>query len=228
MPVRTLIADHGELSIIGLRAILSGVGRVELVGVARDEIELHALLVRHRPDVVLIDHMAEGFTARSIREGIRRSKRTRFVSITPDPSTAALMSAIRAGVTSYIKEDCGVDEIIDAVLHTADGGKFFCGKIVEHLKRSGFDVERFRREPMSCAPVTLSARENEIVQLIAEGLSYTRIAEQLNLSAHTVTTHRRNVMQKLGVNSTAAVVMYAVKNGLVSPNRYLFEGRGGE
>jgi DNA-binding NarL/FixJ family response regulator len=66
----------------------------------------------------------------------------------------------------------------------------------------------------------------QIVQLIAEGLSYTRIAEQLNLSAHTVTTHRRNVMQKLGVNSTAAVVMYAVKNGLVSPNRYLFEGRG--
>ncbi len=226
MPVRTLIADHGELSIIGLRAILSGVDRVELVGVARDEIELHALMVRHRPDVVLVDHMAEGFTARSIREGLKRSKRSRFVSITPDPSTAALMSAIRAGVTSYIKKDCGVEEIIDAVLHTADGCKFFCGKIVEHLQRSGFDVERFKREPMSCAPVTLSARENEIVQLIAEGLSYTRIAEQLNLSAHTVTTHRRNVMHKLGVNSTAAVVMYAVKNGLVSPNRYLFEGRG--
>jgi DNA-binding CsgD family transcriptional regulator len=71
--------------------------------------------------------------------------------------------------------------------------------------------------------VTLSDRECEVVQLIAEGLSYTRIADQLNLSAHTVNTHRRNVMQKLGVNNTAAVVMYAVKNGLVSPNRYLFE-----
>lgn len=228
MRIRTLIADHGELSIIGLRTLLSGVERVDVVGVARDDIELQALLVRYHPDVVLIDHMAEGFTARSIRQGLKRSKRTRFVSITPDPSTAALMSAIRAGVTSYIKKDCGVEEIIDAVLQTADGDKFFCGKIVDHLKRSGFDVERFKHEPLSCEPVTLSTRENEIVRLIAEGLSYTRIAEQLNLSAHTVTTHRRNVMQKLGVNSTAAVVMYAVKNGLVSPNRYLFEGRGDE
>lgn len=225
MRVRTLIADHGELAIIGLRTVLSGVDRVDVVGVARDDIELQALLVRFHPDVVLIDHMAEGFSARSIREGLKRSKRTRFVSITPDPSTTALMSAIRAGVTSYIKKDCGVEEIIDAVLQTADGDKFFCGKIVDHLKRSGFDVERFKQEPLSCEPVSLSARECEIVQLIAEGLSYTRIAEQLNLSAHTVTTHRRNVMQKLGVNSTAAVVMYAVKNGLVSPNRYLFEGR---
>ena len=61
-----------------------------------------------------------------------------------------------------------------------------------------------------------------MISLIAEGCSYTRIAEQLHLSAHTVTTHRRNIMQKLGVNNTAAVVMYAMKNGLISPNKFLF------
>jgi DNA-binding NarL/FixJ family response regulator len=223
MGVRTIIADHSELAIIGLQAIFAGVDRIEVVGVARDPIELQALLVRHQPDVVLLDHTAEGFHARVIRDGIKRSKRTRFVAITPDPSSVALMSAIRSGVTSYIKKDCDVAEIIDAVLQTADGEKFFCGKILESLRRSNFNVEQFLMEPLSCAPVTLSDRECEVVQLIAEGLSYTRIADQLNLSAHTVNTHRRNVMQKLGVNNTAAVVMYAVKNGLVSPNRYLFE-----
>jgi DNA-binding NarL/FixJ family response regulator len=223
MRVRTIIADHSELAIIGLQAIFAGVDRIEVVGVARDPIELQALLVRHQPDVVLLDHTAEGFHARVIRDGIKRSKRTRFVAITPDPSSVALMSAIRSGVTSYIKKDCDVAEIIDAVLQTADGEKFFCGKILESLRRSNFNVEQFLMEPLSCAPVTLSDRECEVVQLIAEGLSYTRIADQLNLSAHTVNTHRRNVMQKLGVNNTAAVVMYAVKNGLVSPNRYLFE-----
>jgi DNA-binding NarL/FixJ family response regulator len=75
---------------------------------------------------------------------------------------------------------------------------------------------------LSCEPVTLSERECEIIALIAEGCSYTRIADRLNLSAHTVTTHRKNIMQKLGVNNTAAVVLYAVKNGLVSPNKFLF------
>ncbi|HRN35842.1 MAG TPA: LuxR C-terminal-related transcriptional regulator, partial [Flavobacteriales bacterium] len=60
------------------------------------------------------------------------------------------------------------------------------------------------------------------IGLIAEGYSYTRIAEQLCLSAHTITTHRRNIMQKLGVNNTAALVLYAVKKGLVSPNKFVF------
>ncbi len=222
MRIRTLLADNSELTLLGLRTLFANVPRIEVVGEAYDAIQLQALLIREKPDVVLMDHTAEGFGAKAIREGLKRVKRTRFVSITPDPSPMALMSAIRAGVTSYIKKDCGTDEIIDAVLDTADGQKFFCGKILETLRKASFDVDQFLAEPLTCAPVTLSDRECEVIALIAEGLSYTRIAERLHLSAHTVTTHRRNIMQKLGVNSTAAVVMYAVKNGLVTPNKFLF------
>lgn len=222
MRVRTVLADHGELSLIGLRTILAEVPRVEVVGEARDRTAMMELVVRHRPHVVLIDHTAEGFGAEAIREGVKSSKRTRFVAITPDPSQMALVSALRAGVTSYIKKDCDVQEIVDAVLQTADGRKFFCGKIVDAIQRASLDVERFIEDPLSCAPVCLTERECEIVRLIAEGFSYTRIADKLHLSAHTVISHRKNLMQKLGVNSTAAVVMYAVKNGLVSPNRFLF------
>jgi DNA-binding NarL/FixJ family response regulator len=222
MRIRTLLADNSELTLLGLRTLFANVPRIEVVGEAYDAIQLQALLIREKPDVVLMDHTAEGFGAKAIREGLKRVKRTRFVSITPDPSPMALMSAIRAGVTSYIKKDCGTDEIIDAVLDTADGQKFFCGKILETLRKASFDVDQFLAEPLTCAPVSLSDRECEVIALIAEGLSYTRIAERLHLSAHTVTTHRRNIMQKLGVNSTAAVVMYAVKNGLVTPNKFLF------
>ncbi|MBL7940545.1 MAG: response regulator transcription factor [Flavobacteriales bacterium] len=223
MSIRTLIADHSELALIGLRTILSEVPRVQLVGVARDPIAMEAMIVRHRPHVVLLDHTAEGFGARTIRDGIKRSRGTRFVAITPDPSTAALMSAIRAGVTSYIRKDCDVQEIIDAITQTADGSKFYCGKVLDVLRKASFDVERFLSEPLSCAPVGLSDRECQVITLIAEGKSYTRIAEELNLSSHTVIAHRRNIMQKLGVNNTAAVVLYAVKNGFISPNKFLFD-----
>lgn len=223
MSVRTLIADHSELALIGLRAILSDAPRVELVGVARDAIAMEAMIVRHRPHVVLMDHTAEGFGSQAIRNGMRRSKGTRFIAITPDPSTAALMAAVRAGVTSYIRKDCDVQEIIDAVTRTADGSKFFCGKILDVLRKASFDVDKFLAEPLSCAPVALSERECQIVTLIAQGNSYTRIAEELSLSSHTVIAHRRNIMQKLGVNNTAAVVLYAVKNGFISPNKFLFD-----
>lgn len=223
MRIRTLLADQGELALIGLRAILAKVDRVELVGAARDAIELQAQLVRLRPDVVLIDHTSEGFGASAIRDGMRRAKRARFVAITPDPSPATLRSAIRAGVTGYIRKDCGVEEIIEAVLRTAEGEKFYCGKVLAALERTGVDSAKFLAEPLTCDPVSLTERECEVLALIAEGRSYTRIAEQLNLSAHTVNTHRRNIMQKLGVNNTAAVVMYAMRNGLVSPNKFLFD-----
>lgn len=222
MPVRLLFADHSELSLIGLRSIFADVPRVSVVGEARDPIELQALLVRAKPDVVLIDHTAKGFGPDAIRDGVKRSKRTRFVAITPDPSRMALVSALRGGVTSYIKKDCDVQEIIDSVLQTADGKKFFCGQIIEAIERAGADLKRVVDEPLSCAPLVITDRESQIIALIAEGCSYTRIADRLNLSAHTVTTHRKKIMQKLGVNSTAALVLYAVKNGLVSPNRFLF------
>jgi len=222
MKIKTLLADHGELALVGLRTVLGAVPRIEVVGEAKNASEMLEQVAKLRPHVVLIDHTAEGFAADAIRDGVKRFKRTKFIAITPDPSQLALMSALRAGVTSYIKKDCGVDEIIDAVLQTGDGQQFFCGKILAAIHAASLDVESISDEQFSCAPVTVSDRESEIIALIAEGCSYTRIADRLCLSAHTVTTHRKNIMHKLGVNSTAALVLYAVKHGLVSPNKFLF------
>ena len=224
MAIQLLLADTSDLAIIGLETIFAGIPRVQVAGVVRDKEELFARLPEVRPDVVLIDHTAEGFGAESVRDGLSHWKRTRFVAITADPSPVAIMNALRSGVSGYIKKDCGRDEIVDAVLQTADGDRFFCGTIVEALERADIRLDRFEHQPLTCDPVSLTEREVEVVRLIADGLSYTRIAELLDLSAHTVTTHRRNIMQKLGVNNTAAVVMYAVKHGLNSPNKFLFNG----
>ena len=224
MKIRTLLADNSELALIGLRTLLGTVPRVEIVGEVKDSAAMLINMANTQPHVVVIDHTAEGFGASAIRDGIAQQRRVRFVAITPDPSEVALMSALRAGVTSYIKKDCEADEIVDAVVRTADGDKFFCGKILEAIDRASLDVYDLSHPDLGCGPTSLSERECEIVALIAEGFSYTRIADRLNLSAHTVTTHRKNIMGKLGVNNTAAVVMYAVKQGLVSPNKFLFNG----
>ena len=171
---------------------------------------------------MLVDHTAKGFGPDAIREGLQRSKRSRFVAITPDPSKMALINALRGGVHSYIKKDCDVQEIIDAVLRTADGERFFCGQIIEAIERASLDLKKVTDQPLTCDPVVITRREAEIIALIAEGDSYTKIATRLHLSAHTVKTHRKKIMQKLGVNSTAGLVLYAVKNGMVSPNHFLF------
>lgn len=222
MPIRTLLADDADLALAGLQAILGEEPRVQVVGVVRDAAALFDALRAHRPDVVLIDHTAAGFGAEAIRMGRRIAKRTRFTAITHEPGTVALVHAMRGGVTGYVRKDCGRDEIISAVLETADGRNFFCGKVVQAMQAAALDHKVLADGGLTCDPVLLSERELEVLALIADGLSYTRIADRLGLSAHTVTTHRRNIMQKIGVNNTAALVMYAVKQGLTTPNKYLF------
>lgn len=216
------MADKSELSLVGLRGILSTVPRIELVGEARNSADMMEQLGRSAPDVVVIDHTAEGFGPAAVRDALRLYPRIKFIAITPSPSQVALLSALRAGVSSYIKKDCGRDEIIDSVLYTGDGQRFYCGKILKAIQDASLDVDDLYDERLGCNPVTLTDREAEIISLIAEGFSYTRIADRLSLSAHTVSTHRRNIMHKLGVNNTAALVLYAVKKGLISPNKFLF------
>ena len=133
-----------------------------------------------------------------------------------------MVDALRSGVTSYVKKDCELSEIVDAVRETSRGNKFFCGQILETIQRANIDVNDLDFDSFSCEPVVLSERENEIIVLIAEGHTNEIIAEQLFLSKHTVNTHRKNIMAKLGVKNTAGIVMYAVKTDLVSPNKFLF------
>jgi DNA-binding NarL/FixJ family response regulator len=123
---------------------------------------------------------------------------------------------------SYVKKDCDLTEIINAVEETGRGNKFFCGQILETIRKAAIDVNDIDFDSFSCEPVILSDRENEIITLIAEGLTNIQIAEQLFLSNHTINTHRKNIMSKLGVKNTAGIVMYAVKTNLVSPNKFLF------
>jgi DNA-binding CsgD family transcriptional regulator len=105
---------------------------------------------------------------------------------------------------------------------TFNGNKFFCGQILETIQRANIDVNDIDFDSFTCEPVVLSDRENEIIKLIAEGNTNPQIADLLFLSSHTVNTHRKNIMTKLGVKNTAGIVMYAVKTNLVSPNKFLF------
>jgi DNA-binding NarL/FixJ family response regulator len=125
-------------------------------------------------------------------------------------------------VKSYIKKDCDVAEIVEAVYETGKGTKFFCGQILETIQKASIDVNDTDLDSFTCAPVLLTERESEIIVWISEGYTNVQIAEKLFISNHTVNTHRKNIMSKLGVKNTAGIVMYSVKTGLVKPNKFLF------
>ena len=219
--VRVALADSNELSLLGLRAAIGPLEEVEIVREITTTENLVEELADSQADVLVIDYTAKNFGIESIHQA-KASCGVKIVAITFDQMGSTIINAIKMGVTSYIKKDCDIQEIRDAVLQTAKNEKFFCGKILDTIARESIEVNDIKYEPLSCQPVSLSERELEIIKLVAEGFSNTEIAEKLYLSAHTVNTHRKNIMSKIGVNKTAAIVMYAVKNNLVSPNKFLF------
>jgi DNA-binding NarL/FixJ family response regulator len=220
--MRVVLADSNELIRIGLRTIISSNSRFEIVGEARNNEELQLLVESFGGAIVLIDFSAPGFDISIISKIITTNKDVKFVALTPDQSAQTLVDALRSGVTSYVKKDCDLLEILNSLEETHRGNKFFCGQILETIQNANIDVNDIDFDSFSCEPVVLSDRENEIIKLIAEGNTNGQIAEQLFLSNHTVNTHRKNIMAKLGVKNTAGIVMYAVKTNIVSPNKFLF------
>jgi DNA-binding NarL/FixJ family response regulator len=222
--MNVILADSNDLIRIGLRTVLAGVKDLHIIGEAQDSEELLAQLQTFGPAVILIDYTAPGFTIDLIPRVLNRFPAARFVAITPEQSAQTLVDALRGGVQSYIKKDCDISEIINSVQETAKGNKFFCGQILETIQHAAINVEDIDFESFSCEAIVLSEREMEIITLIAEGYTNSQIADLIHLSTHTVNTHRKNIMAKLGVKNTAGIVMYAVKTNLVSPNKFLFAG----
>ena len=217
-----ILADSNDLIRIGLRAILSTERAITIVSEAHSGEELLAQVKSFDTSLVLIDYTSSGFNIDIIPKVLSINKRILFVAITAEQSPQTLVDALRSGISSYIKKDCDVNEILMAVKETGNGNKFFCGQILESIQRANIDVNDLDFESFSCEAVVVSERENEIIILIAEGLTNEQIAIQLFLSKHTINTHRKNIMAKLGVKNTAGIVMYAVKTNLVSPNKFLF------
>lgn len=220
--VKIVIADSNDLVRVGIRTVLQGVISLEIIGEARESEELLDLVHSFDVNMVLIDYTAPGFSIDIIPTVLNEKPDIKFVAITPEQSAQTIVDALRGGVKSYVKKDCDISEIINSVKETARGNKFFCGQILESIQRASINVDDIDFESFSCEPVLLSERENEIIKLIAEGQTNQQIADLLFLSNHTINTHRKNIMAKLGVKNTAGIVMYAVKTNIVSPNKFLF------
>ena len=221
--INLILADSNELIRIGLRTIFKG-GNVQIVGEAESNEELVSQIKTFSPNIVLIDYTSKGFSIDVIPAGLTLNPKLKFLAITPDQSAQTLVHAIKSGVMSYVKKDCSLNEIIDAVKETHAGNKFFCGQILDTIQNEGINVDEISEFEFSCAPIVLSEREIEVITLIAEGLTNIEISEKLFLSKHTVNTHRKNIMAKLGVKNTAGIVMFAVKQNYTTPNKYLFAG----
>ena len=220
--MQLIIADSSDLVRLGMRSLFKTELDAEIVGEAHHSKELLEMLGSFDVDVVIIDYTSAGFDIDDLVKVHEMFPKVNVLCITPEQNAQILVDALRSGITSYVKKDCSFPEIIEAVKETGKGNKFFCGQILETINEANLDVDDIDIDALSCDAVMISKRESEIIAEIALGLTNAQIAEKLYLSSHTVNTHRKNIMAKLGVKNTAGIVMYAVKTNIISPNKFLF------
>ena len=221
LDIKLIIADSSELFQLGIELILQKQSSIQFLGAANSDNELVEMVEKQIPDVILFDYHAKDFTIDVIDRVKKINRKIKFVGITGEKTGGAVLKGVRHGIKSYVKKECSANEIVEAIVETSKGNKFFCGELMEQMRNENVSVENIEKEAMSCDPIALSDRELEVIKMIAEGYTNAQIAALLYISNHTVNTHRKNVMKKLGINNTAGLVMMAVKSGLVTPNHYL-------
>jgi DNA-binding NarL/FixJ family response regulator len=223
--IKVLIADKNFLSRVGLELLVGELKGFDLVpSVCGDKHDLENQLRLSKPNLLITDHNSLGVSATELNEVSETFPRTKILVITELLAKKELNKMMASGAKSFLLKDCDKSEILEAINATIKGEKFMCGKIVSMLTA---DPEITQNnsfiKSLGCDGIPVTQREIDIIRGIAEGLSNKLIADKLKLSTHTVNTHRKNIMSKLGVNNTAGVVMFAVKNQLLETNFSLFQ-----
>lgn len=210
--IRILIADDHEVVRRGVRAIFDGRPGYEVVGEVVDGHAAVEAAERLKPDVVIMDFSLPLLNGLEATRRIRQiSPKTEVLVFTMHDSETIIHDVLQAGARGYLLKSDPADQILEAVRSLANHRPVFSWKVSEALLDEFLD--HTERNP----PGSLTPREREVVQLIAEGKSNKLIARHLDLSVKTVETHRAAAMRKLGVSTTADLVRYAVRNHLVLP-----------
>lgn len=212
--LRILLADDHTLMRQGLRKILEERRDWEVVAQASNGREAVELAVEHRPDITILDigmPLLNGIEA--TRQIVRRSPQTRVLILSMYSNEAYVTQVLGAGAKGYLLKDSADTELIRAVSAVSEGKSYFSPAVAEVMLDDY--VRRLNDRGIVDRYDSLSEREREVFQLIAEGRSNKEIADVLGVSPSTIETHRAHLMEKLDVHSAAEIVLYAVRKGVI-------------
>jgi len=213
--IRVLIADNQSMVRAGFRMLLSGEQDIEVVAEAKDGLEAVAKAARLDPTVILMDiRMPELDGLEATRRIIAANDAARILILTTFGLDEYVYEALRAGASGFVLKDDPPEQLIGAVHTVAAGDALLSPAITKRV------IKQFTRIPRLTPPKELdelTAREHDILRLIADGLSNAEIGRRLYISETTVKTHVTHILQKLGLRDRVQAVVLAYQAGLTPP-----------
>lgn len=212
MKITLVLADDHELMRKGLRALLEEQADFEVVGEAANGHEAVQLARKFKPDVVLMDlAMPELNGLEATRQILHTHPKARIVALTLHADVRMVDRSFRAGIRGYLLKEAAFDELEQAIRTVLKGETYLSKQIGRE------QLENVRKASAAGSLLeTLSTREREVLQLMAEGFATTAIADKLLISPKTVETHRKTLMTKLSLQGLAEVTKFALREGLIT------------
>ena len=211
---RVLLADDHAIVRSGLRLLLEREPDLKVAGEAADGRAAIDWLAREQADVVVMDVGMPGLNGMEATDQItRKYPGIGVVILSMHRDETYVLRCLRAGARGYVLKESAEGELIAAIRSVIRGQSFLSPKVRRVLQAE--HVERLRREGRADSYELLTAREREVLQMIAEGNSNKEIAGRLYLSTLTVETHRKKILEKLGMRGTADLILYAVRKGMI-------------
>lgn len=213
--VRILLADDHTVMRAGLRLLLERHENFEVVGEAADGREAVEIAAEQKPAVVVMDvampHLNGVEAARQI---LSRNPDIAIVMLSMHSDESYVLRSLKAGARAYLLKDSAEADLIAAIQAITEGRSFFSPGVRALLKEDY--IYRLQKFGADDTYELLTAREREVLQLVAEGRSNKEVASLLGLSLYTVETHRTHILQKLNLHSVPELILYAVRKGIIS------------
>ncbi len=210
--IRVLLADDHQMFLEGITALLGNESDIELVGHAAHGGEVMATLLSTVPDVLVLDINMPGLDGlETLSMMAEKHPAVRVLVLSMHSELRFIEQAIENGATGYILKNADKNELLEAVRTVAKGEKYYSREVSNVLIEAMQNPAKDR----SYKQVDISQREQEVLSLFAQACTTPEIAKRLFISEHTVKSHRKNLLAKLDVKNSAALVRFAIENDLV-------------
>lgn len=192
--------------------LVEGYTAMEVIAQSGDGAEGYELCLKHAPDLVILDIMLPNLNGSEVLRRLKvKNPKINILIFSAVSSNTMVNRLLKSGVTGYIEKDAGLNELEKAINLVAEGRSYFSPRVVDAMRE--LMISGGKDDSLE----SLTTREREIVQLIAESFSNKEIAAKLGMSVRTADTHRTNIMKKLNLHDVAALTRWAIANKLVDP-----------